>query len=52
MSIGAGLKGVDGLTASEYTSGVANVSALAFDVEGQMWAATAAYEDDEPTRCT
>jgi glucose/arabinose dehydrogenase len=43
--IGGGLKGPAGLVATVYASGLANVSAFAFDAEGRLWAATAAYDD-------
>jgi glucose/arabinose dehydrogenase len=44
-SIGAGLQGPAGLAATVYATGLANVSAFAFDANGQLWAATAAYDD-------
>ena len=43
--IGAGLKGPAGLEAAVYATGLSNVSALAFDASGRLWAATAAYDD-------
>jgi glucose/arabinose dehydrogenase len=43
--IGSGLKGPAGLVATVYATGLANVSAFAFDAEGRLWAATAAYDD-------
>ena len=43
--IGSGLAGPAGLAASVYASGLANVSAFAFDVDGRLWATTAAYDD-------
>jgi glucose/arabinose dehydrogenase len=45
VSIGAGLEGHDGLVATKYATGLKHVSALAFDGDGNLWAATAAYED-------
>ena len=45
-SIGAGLKGRAGLSASVVADGLGNVSALAFDSDGRLWALTAAYSDD------
>ncbi len=45
VSIGAGLRGPNGLAASVYTTGLAHVAALTTDPEGRLWAATAAYED-------
>ena len=44
-AIGAGLSGPAGLSATVYATGLANVSAFAFDPEGHLWAATAAYDD-------
>ena len=44
-SIGAGLQGPSGLAATVYATGLANVSAFAFDADGRLWAATAAYDD-------
>jgi len=43
--IGAGLQGPSGLAASVYATGLANVSALAVDADGRLWAATASYSD-------
>jgi glucose/arabinose dehydrogenase len=48
VSIGAGLKGRSGLSATVAAEGLSNVSALAFDGDGRMWALTAGYEDDGP----
>jgi glucose/arabinose dehydrogenase len=45
-AIGAGLQGPAGLVATVYATGLAHVSAFAFDTEGRLWAATAAYSDD------
>ncbi len=45
VSIGAGLHGPSGLTASVYATGLTHVAALTTDPEGRVWAATAAYED-------
>src|SRR5687767_955869 len=45
VSIGAGLKGRDGLAAAVTAEGLSNVSALAFDDDGRMWTLTAGYED-------
>jgi glucose/arabinose dehydrogenase len=44
-SIGAGLRGPAGLTASVDATGLEHVAALATDSEGRVWAATAAYSD-------
>jgi glucose/arabinose dehydrogenase len=44
--IGAGLKGPSGLVATTYATGLANVSAFAFDDAGRLWAATASFADD------
>ena len=46
VSIGAGLKGRSGLSATVAAQGVNNVSALAFDADGRLWALTAGYEDN------
>ncbi len=46
VSIGASLEGSAGLAASVYTDGLANVAALAVDDDGQLWAATAEYDDE------
>ncbi len=45
VDIGAGLQGPSGLAATVYATGLANVSAFAFDPSGRLWAATAAYDD-------
>ena len=45
VDIGAGLQGPAGLAATVYATGLANVSAFAFDGDGRLWAATAAFED-------
>lgn len=34
------------MTASVYATGLANVSAFAFDPEGRLWVATAGYSDE------
>ncbi len=41
MSIGAGLRGPEGLQASIYARGVPTVAALTFDAQGRLWAAAA-----------
>src|SRR5262245_19844258 len=46
VSIGAGLKGRAGLSATIDADGLSNVSALAFDTDGRLWALTAGYHDD------
>jgi glucose/arabinose dehydrogenase len=46
VSIGAGLEGPAGTTATQYASGLKNVSALVFDSHGRLWVATAGYDDD------
>jgi hypothetical protein len=38
VSIGAGLKGPKGVTASVYTKGLPDVSDLAYDSQGRLWA--------------
>jgi glucose/arabinose dehydrogenase len=43
-AIGAGLQGPAGLDATVYAAGPANVASFAFDSEGRLWAATAAYD--------
>lgn len=45
VSIGAGLRGPEGLTASVDATGLKNVAALTEDSEGRVWVATAAYSD-------
>lgn len=45
VDIGAGLRGEAGLSASVYASGLEHVSALAVDANGNVWAATAAFND-------
>ena len=45
VDIGVGLQGPAGLTASEYATGLANVSAFAIDEQGRLWVATGAFED-------
>jgi glucose/arabinose dehydrogenase len=46
VSIGSGLKGRVGLSATVVAEGLSNVSAVAFDADGRLWALTARYEDD------
>jgi len=46
VPIGAGLKGRRGLSATFAADGLSNVSALAFDADGRLWALTARYADD------
>src|SRR5262249_45636726 len=46
VSIGAGLRGESGLSASVDASGLTHVAALAFDAQGRLWVATANDEDD------
>lgn len=45
QSIGAGLRGAPGLRATVYATGLPNVSALAFDRTGRLWATTAGNSD-------
>ena len=45
VSIGAGVSGPAGLTASIYATGVANASGLVVDPQGRLWIATAAAQD-------
>src|ERR1017187_4489020 len=45
VAIGAGLQGPPGLTATEYTRGLAKASAFAFDPAGRLWVATADSTD-------
>ncbi len=47
VGIGAGLQGPSGLAATVYATGLADVSAFAFDADGRLWAATAAFQDDD-----
>lgn len=44
--VGAGLMGPPGLQATVYTQGLPKASAFAFDPQGRLWVATAAYSDD------
>lgn len=44
VSIGDGLQGPSGLHASAYARGLSTAAALAFDPEGRLWVATAAYD--------
>src|SRR5262249_35795152 len=46
VSIGAGLKGRSGLSATVVADGRSTVSAPAFAADGGLWALTAAYKDD------
>jgi glucose/arabinose dehydrogenase len=45
VSIGAGLRGPDGLTATVYAKGLKHASAFATDAQGRLWVATAAASD-------
>lgn len=47
VDIGSGLKGPTGLSASVYATGLAHAAAFAFDAEGRLWVATAAYTDTD-----
>ncbi len=42
---GAHLQSVRGVAASVYAQGLPNASAIAFDADGRLWVATAAYAD-------
>ncbi len=44
-SIGAGLRGPSGVTATVYAKGLKHASALATDAQGRVWVATAAASD-------
>jgi glucose/arabinose dehydrogenase len=46
-SIGAGISGPSGLSATVYARGVKHISALAADAEGRIWAATATGTTDD-----
>jgi glucose/arabinose dehydrogenase len=46
IDIGEGLQGPEGTTATVEATGLQNVAALAFDGQGRLWAATAAFSDD------
>jgi glucose/arabinose dehydrogenase len=39
------LKGLSGLVASQYATGLQHAASFAFDGQGRLWIATAAYED-------
>ena len=43
--IGQGLHGPSGLSATAYATGLTHISAIAFDGDGRLWAATADYSD-------
>jgi glucose/arabinose dehydrogenase len=45
VDIGLGLKGPVGAKASIYAQGLTNVGALAWDPQGRLWVATAAFDD-------
>jgi glucose/arabinose dehydrogenase len=45
VDIGAGLRGVDGLHASVYATGLVHATAMAFDPQGRLWVVTADYND-------
>jgi glucose/arabinose dehydrogenase len=45
VSIGAGLRGPSGLTASVYARGLKHAAAFASDEQGRLWVATAAASD-------
>jgi glucose/arabinose dehydrogenase len=45
VSIGEGLSGPSGLEATVYATGIVHASAFAFDDDGRLWVATAAYDD-------
>ena len=45
VAIGAGLNGPAGLKAAVYVRGLPRVSALVFDPQGRLWAATANISD-------
>ena len=45
VDIGADLQGVSGLQAEVYAQGLTNAAAMAFDADGHLWVATAAYDD-------
>jgi len=46
VPIGAGLDGPAGLSATVYARGLPQAAAFAFDPQGRLWVATAAYSDD------
>src|SRR6478672_9202911 len=43
--IGQGLRGPSGLSAATYATGLTHISAIAFDGDARLWAATADYSD-------
>jgi glucose/arabinose dehydrogenase len=45
VDIGSGLRGVDGLHATVYATGLVHATAMAFDPQGRLWIATADYSD-------
>jgi glucose/arabinose dehydrogenase len=46
VSIGAGLRGPQGLTAEVYTTGITNASALTMDDGNRLWVTSAAFDDN------
>jgi glucose/arabinose dehydrogenase len=46
VDIGAGLQGPAGLTATVIATGLPNAAAVAYDADGRLWVATAAFSDD------
>jgi glucose/arabinose dehydrogenase len=45
VDIGQGLQGPAGLSATIYATGIVNAAAFAFDAQGRLWVATAAFQD-------
>lgn len=45
VNIGAGIRGVTGLRATLYATGLAHAAAFALDAQQRLWVATAAYTD-------
>jgi len=46
VDVGAGLEARVSLAATKYATGLRHVAAFAFDGDGRLWVATAAYEDE------
>jgi glucose/arabinose dehydrogenase len=46
VDIGAGLQGPNAVQANVYATGLVHASAFAFDAQGRLWVATAAFSDD------
>ena len=52
VPIGAGLRGPRGLEATVYATGLANMSAFAFDARGRLWVTVSGSTRTAPTAST